>query len=141
MLMHRVFREKCSIFGTPGRRNHEYFPPNIGVRIQFIAILKAKYYSNIWTFLSKYFWILFFKNQRKYWNSRSFIFIFNWKIYFDNIINNYDNFMLVCNLLKTQGILTKHNFIFFVLQIIRKYSNKWITWTIQILFEHILLQK
>ena len=28
-------------------RIFEYFPPNIDIRIRFVAIFKAKYYSNI----------------------------------------------------------------------------------------------
>ena len=36
-------------------RIFEYFPPNFDIRIRFVVILNAEYYSNI---LSKYFLIL-----------------------------------------------------------------------------------
>ena len=46
----------------------EYFPLTIDIRIRFVAIFKAKYYSNIRIFLYKYFRILVFKNHLNYLN-------------------------------------------------------------------------
>ena len=49
-------------------RIFEYFPTNIDIRIRFVAIFKAEYYSNIRIFLYEYFRILVFKNHLKYLN-------------------------------------------------------------------------
>ena len=55
---HQCTNEYSNIF--------EYFPPNIDIRIQFVAIFKAEYYSNIRIILYEYFRILVFKNHLKY---------------------------------------------------------------------------
>ena len=76
----------------------EHFPPNIDIRIWLVAIFKAEYYLNIWIFLYEYFRTLVFENRLKYWNWRSFIFIFNLKIYF--WITNYLKIFEYSNIFK-----------------------------------------
>ena len=62
------FAELLEVFKPVYERIFEYFPLNIDIRIRFVAIFKAEYYSNIRIFLYKYFRILVFKNHLKYLN-------------------------------------------------------------------------
>ena len=104
-------------------RIFEYFPPNIVIHIWFVSILKAEYSKNIfvWIFLN----IVLLKSM-EILELKEFCFHFH----LDNIINSYDNFMLVCKLLKhrasTQNVtfyVISENFSFFHCKIIWKFLN------------------
>ena len=75
-------------------RIFEYFPPNIDIRIRFVVILNAEYYSNIRIFCPNISEYLSLKIRVDAWIKGSFIFIFNLKRYFFK--KSYNFFWYFC---------------------------------------------